>query len=102
MTLTTVCVRHVDLTPVGDGRRPSDIDGPLGPGEVVAVALGRDMRVGEVAGALEQAAGAAGVDVDHVFLEQAIDGRLDRGQGGTGAAVVVDVGEGFGGEGHGR
>lgn len=39
VTLTTVCVRHVDLTPVGDGRRPSDVDGPLRAGEVVAVAV---------------------------------------------------------------
>ena len=32
---------------------------------------------------LEQAAGAARVDVDHVVLQQAIDGRLDRRQGGA-------------------
>ena len=36
---------------------------------------------------LEQAAGAAGVDVDHVVLQQAIDGRLDRRQRGAGAAA---------------
>lgn len=37
--LTTRCVRHVDLTPDGDGRRVPDQDGPLRHGQVVAVAV---------------------------------------------------------------
>ena len=44
-------------------------------------------------GQLEQAAGAAGVDVDDVVLQQAIDGRLDGGERGLRAVVVLGVGK---------
>ena len=56
-------------------------------------------------GELEQAAGAAGVDVDDVVLQEAIGRRLDRREHLSRPRFVVGVGErvGWGGDGaHGR
>ena len=59
-------------------------------------------KVTRVETQLEQAAGAAGVDVDDVFVEQAIDGRFHRSECGPGTAVVDGVGESFVFAGHDR
>jgi len=50
-------------------------------------------------GELEQAAGAAGVDVDHVFLQEAIGCRLDGREHGARARFVVGIGQVVGGRG---
>ena len=46
-------------------------------------------------GELEEAAGAARVDVDHVVLQEAIGRGLDRRQDRAGASVVLDIGQLF-------